>query len=68
MIPRLKKPWTKCEQFISTVLANRKWPSRRVGEAPRWLATDLRDDNQSLASPMVGDEINDDDGDDMINY
>lgn len=34
-------------------LPNRAWPSKRLTKAPRWLATDLRDGNQSLATPMV---------------
>ncbi|MDG4838643.1 2-isopropylmalate synthase [Micromonospora sp. WMMD967] len=33
-------------------LPDRRWPSRTVTTAPRWLSTDLRDGNQSLANPM----------------
>ncbi|MGK3141277.1 2-isopropylmalate synthase [Pantoea sp. C2G6] len=33
-------------------LPDRQWPSRRLTQAPRWLATDLRDGNQALAEPM----------------
>ncbi|MDH2426300.1 2-isopropylmalate synthase [Sphaerisporangium sp. TRM90804] len=33
-------------------LADRRWPGRTITSAPRWLSTDLRDGNQSLASPM----------------
>ena len=31
---------------------DRRWPSRTVTAAPRWLSTDLRDGNQSLVDPM----------------
>ncbi|MDF5757186.1 2-isopropylmalate synthase [Spongiactinospora sp. TRM90649] len=31
---------------------NRRWPGNAITSAPRWLSTDLRDGNQSLASPM----------------
>lgn len=30
----------------------RTWPSRRVTQAPRWCAVDLRDGNQALVEPM----------------
>lgn len=33
-------------------LPDRKWPSRRIEKAPRWLSTDLRDGNQALIEPM----------------
>ncbi|WP_067182537.1 2-isopropylmalate synthase [Microtetraspora niveoalba] len=33
-------------------LPGRRWPDNAVTHAPRWLSTDLRDGNQSLASPM----------------
>ncbi|GAA3213907.1 2-isopropylmalate synthase [Nonomuraea helvata] len=33
-------------------LPDRRWPDNTVTSAPRWLSTDLRDGNQSLASPM----------------
>lgn len=34
-------------------LPDRQWPSKTIEKAPRWLATDLRDGNQSLVDPMV---------------
>ncbi|MEV4458909.1 2-isopropylmalate synthase [Microbispora sp. NPDC049633] len=34
-------------------LAGRAWPDATIGSAPRWLSTDLRDGNQSLAEPMT---------------
>ncbi|MFB4290316.1 2-isopropylmalate synthase [Nonomuraea sp. ATR24] len=33
-------------------LPDRTWPGSRIHSAPRWLSTDLRDGNQSLARPM----------------
>ncbi|QYC42730.1 2-isopropylmalate synthase [Nonomuraea coxensis DSM 45129] len=39
-------------EFRPVDLADRTWPSRRLRTAPRWLSTDLRDGNQSLARPM----------------
>src|SRR5690242_7256677 len=34
-------------------LPGRRWPDNAITQAPRWLSTDLRDGNQSLASPMT---------------
>ena len=33
-------------------LPDRTWPAKRVTEAPRWCAVDLRDGNQALIDPM----------------
>ena len=33
-------------------LPDRTWPSKRISEAPRWCAVDLRDGNQALIDPM----------------
>ena len=33
-------------------LADRSWPTRRIEQAPRWCAVDLRDGNQALIDPM----------------
>ncbi|MBD8466533.1 2-isopropylmalate synthase [Plantibacter sp. CFBP 8798] len=33
-------------------LPDRTWPDRRITEAPRWCAVDLRDGNQALIDPM----------------
>ncbi|MEU8385326.1 2-isopropylmalate synthase, partial [Streptosporangium sp. NPDC048865] len=38
--------------FTPLDLPDRTWPGRRILSAPRWLSTDLRDGNQSLARPM----------------
>ncbi|MDA3805688.1 2-isopropylmalate synthase [Clavibacter sp. CT19] len=37
---------------IQVDLPDRTWPSRRITEAPRWCAVDLRDGNQALIDPM----------------
>ena len=50
---RLRRPSDKYEPFSGPSLPDRSWPSKTIKKAPRWLATDLRDGNQSLASPMV---------------
>jgi 2-isopropylmalate synthase len=48
-------PIHKYEPFheqISVDLGDRTWPSKRITEAPRWCAVDLRDGNQALIDPM----------------
>jgi len=37
---------------ISVELSDRTWPNKRITEAPRWCAVDLRDGNQALIDPM----------------
>lgn len=37
---------------IAVELPDRTWPSRRITQAPRWCAVDLRDGNQALIDPM----------------
>jgi 2-isopropylmalate synthase len=39
------------EQIV-VELPDRTWPSKRISEAPRWCAVDLRDGNQALIDPM----------------
>ncbi|WP_157251796.1 2-isopropylmalate synthase [Nonomuraea typhae] len=39
--------------FTPIDLVDRTWPAQRIRTAPRWLSTDLRDGNQSLANPMT---------------
>jgi 2-isopropylmalate synthase len=39
------------EQFVVDI-PDRTWPSKRIAEAPRWCAVDLRDGNQALIDPM----------------
>lgn len=52
----LKEPWKKYKKFPPINLPDRQWPSKTLDKPPRWLATDLRDGNQSLVDPMTGDE------------
>ncbi len=51
-MPMLKQPSTKYRAFTPIDLPDRTWPSRVITQAPVWLATDLRDGNQSLIEPM----------------
>jgi 2-isopropylmalate synthase len=39
-------------EIIPVDLPDRTWPSKRITEAPRWCAVDLRDGNQALIDPM----------------
>lgn len=39
--------------FRPIIVADRSWPDNTITSAPRWLSTDLRDGNQSLAAPMT---------------
>jgi len=52
----LQDPSTKYRPFPPVFLPNRQWPSRSIQKPPRWLSTDLRDGNQSLADPMDSDQ------------
>jgi 2-isopropylmalate synthase len=45
-------PCHRYRPFPAVDLPDRKWPSRRITAAPRWLSTDLRDGNQALIDPM----------------
>ncbi|EEH34432.2 2-isopropylmalate synthase [Paracoccidioides lutzii Pb01] len=55
-MPMLKDPSKKYQRFKPLDLPNRQWPSKTIDKPPRWLATDLRDGNQSLVDPMDGDQ------------
>ncbi|KAJ4293444.1 hypothetical protein N0V90_008727 [Kalmusia sp. IMI 367209] len=55
-MPMLHTSSEKYESFSPPTLSDRTWPSKKITEAPRWLATDLRDGNQSLAHPMTVDQ------------
>ncbi|BFZ61493.1 2-isopropylmalate synthase (Alpha-isopropylmalate synthase) (Alpha-IPM synthetase) [Saitoella coloradoensis] len=55
-MPMLKNPITKYRPFRLINLPDRTWPSKVITKAPRWLATDLRDGNQSLPDPMSVDQ------------
>lgn len=39
-------------EIISVNLPDRTWPDKRITQAPRWCAVDLRDGNQALIDPM----------------
>src|SRR6184192_284716 len=45
-------PVHRYSAFPTVDLPDRQWPTRSITHAPRWLATDLRDGNQSLIDPM----------------
>ncbi|NRQ37589.1 2-isopropylmalate synthase [Nonomuraea sp. NN258] len=47
-----RRPATRYTTFPKVSLPGRTWPDAVVTTAPRWLSTDLRDGNQSLADPM----------------
>jgi len=47
-----RMPFHRYSAFPPVELPDRQWPSRTMSHAPRWLATDLRDGNQSLIDPM----------------
>ncbi|KAE8323428.1 2-isopropylmalate synthase [Aspergillus sergii] len=52
----LKDPSKKYKRFKPLHLPDRQWPNKVIEKAPRWLATDLRDGNQSLPDPMDGEQ------------
>ena len=48
-------PFGRYESFdkqIKVDLPDRTWPNKRITQAPRWCAVDLRDGNQALIDPM----------------
>jgi 2-isopropylmalate synthase len=45
-------PFTRYEPFLPIDLTDRTWPTKRMAQAPRWCAVDLRDGNQALIDPM----------------
>jgi 2-isopropylmalate synthase len=57
-MPMLKQPDQKYKAFAPIDLPDRQWPNRTIKAPPIWLATDLRDGNQSLnekcSKPMCG--------------
>jgi len=40
------------QETFGVDLPDRTWPSKRITQAPRWCAVDLRDGNQALIDPM----------------
>ncbi|EMC92255.1 hypothetical protein BAUCODRAFT_569579 [Baudoinia panamericana UAMH 10762] len=55
-MPLLKDPSRKYRRFKPLDIPDRQWPTKTLDKVPRWLATDLRDGNQSLVDPMDGDQ------------
>ncbi|KAF3308883.1 hypothetical protein TWF173_000618 [Orbilia oligospora] len=55
-MPMLKDPSRKYKPFKPLRLPGRQWPDQTITKAPRWLNTDLRDGNQSLANPLDGEQ------------
>ncbi|GCB26105.1 2-isopropylmalate synthase [Aspergillus awamori] len=55
-MPMLKDPSQKYKRFQPLHLPDRQWPNKTIDNPPRWLATDLRDGNQSLPDPMDGQQ------------
>jgi 2-isopropylmalate synthase len=51
-MPMLKNPSTKYAAYQPFSLQDRSWPNKTITKPPMWLATDLRDGNQSLIEPM----------------
>lgn len=50
-----KMPYGRYKPYheqINVELPDRTWPSKRITQAPRWCAVDLRDGNQALIDPM----------------
>lgn len=52
----LADPSRKYRKFKPLHIPDRQWPSKTIEKVPRWLATDLRDGNQSLVDPMDGEQ------------
>ncbi|KAF4303993.1 Pyruvate carboxyltransferase [Botryosphaeria dothidea] len=52
-MPMLKDPSEKYGAPKRINILDRQWPSKSITKRPRWLSTDLRDGNQSLAYPMT---------------
>ena len=45
-------PCHRYRPFPPIDLPDRRWPTKSITTAPRWLSTDLRDGNQALIDPM----------------
>lgn len=48
-------PIHRYQPVAAVPLPDRRWPTRTITSAPRWLSTDLRDGNQALIDPMSPD-------------
>jgi 2-isopropylmalate synthase len=51
-MPMLKNPAQKYAPYKPFAFNDRTWPNKTITQPPTWLATDLRDGNQSLIEPM----------------
>ncbi len=50
-----KMPFGRYQSFSEQIVVevpDRTWPSKKITQAPRWCAVDLRDGNQALIDPM----------------
>ena len=45
-------PFRKYRPYPQVEKPDRRWPDRRITEAPLWCSVDLRDGNQALIAPM----------------
>jgi 2-isopropylmalate synthase len=46
-------PFERYVPFPAVDVADRTWPDKKITQAPRWCAVDLRDGNQALIDPMT---------------
>ncbi len=46
-------PFQRYAPFPVVDVPDRTWPGKRITQAPRWCAVDLRDGNQALIDPMT---------------
>ena len=48
----ISMPFHKYQAFPNISNPQRRWPNRRITQAPLWCSVDLRDGNQALRTPM----------------
>ena len=46
-------PFARYQPFPVIDVPDRSWPAKKITQAPRWCAVDLRDGNQALIDPMT---------------
>jgi 2-isopropylmalate synthase len=46
-------PFHRYQPFPAVDVPDRSWPTKKITQAPRWCAVDLRDGNQALIDPMT---------------
>ena len=54
----MDNPIDKYSAFKPIELESRKWPGKRIEQAPIWCSVDLRDGNQALIEPMGSERKN----------